>query len=147
MKKSIALLLCASAAFAKPVHAPLPPEAYSAKTIAVVNHSGTQKVADKAYEELQKWARFTVVQNPDSADMVLVVEVNVHSVGATASNYGSTTTTVTENRVADITTAFILKGQKEPFFTETERANIFRKSATQRGIDDLKKRLDEGSGS
>jgi hypothetical protein len=41
--------------FAAKVHAPLPPEAYSAKTIAIVNHAGTQSATDRAYEELQKW--------------------------------------------------------------------------------------------
>ena len=133
MKKLSLALLVAISAFAKPVHAPLPAEAYSAKTIAIVNHTGTQKVLDKAYEELTKWGRMKVVQNPDDADVVLVVEVQKGSHGATASSYGNTTT-VDENTVTTITTSFILRGQKEPFFSEQERAALFRKSATQRGL-------------
>ena len=143
MKKLSLALLVAISAFAKPIHAPLPAEAYTAKTIAIVNHTGTQKVLDKAYEELTKWGRFKIVQNTDDSDIVLVVEVERNTHGATASSYGNTTT-VNENTVTTITTSFILKGQKEPFFSEQERAALFRKSATQRGIDDLKKRLDEG---
>ncbi len=38
----------------------MPPEAYTAKTIAIVNHTNTQRVTDCAYQELQKWGRFTV---------------------------------------------------------------------------------------
>lgn len=108
-----------------------------------MNHTGTQKVTDKAYEELANWGRFKIVQNADDADVVLVIEVEKESRGLNANTYGSNTT-VTEVKSTYITTAFLLKGQKEPFFTERERANVFRKSATQRGIDDLKKRLDEG---
>jgi hypothetical protein len=39
---------------------------------------------DSAYEELQKWGRYTVVSDPAKADMVLTVGVQVHSTGATA---------------------------------------------------------------
>jgi hypothetical protein len=125
MRKVLSVLLLATAASAKPVHAPLPPEAYTAKTIAIINHTGKQSVTDSAYEELQKWGRYTVVSDPAKADMVLTVGVQVHSTGATANTYGGSTT-VTENKVADITTSFYLNGQQEPFFSETERANIFR---------------------
>ena len=143
MRKTWAVLLLATSAFAEPIHAPLPAEAYTAKSIAIVNHTGTQKVLDKAYEGLMKWGRFKVVQNADDADMVLVIDVDRESRGATASTYGNNTT-VTEVRATYLITSFILKGRKEPFFTEQERAALLRKSATQRGIDELKKRLDEG---
>jgi hypothetical protein len=142
MRKVLSVLLLATAASAKPVHAPLPPEAYTAKTIAIINHTGKQSVTDSAYEELQKWGRYTVVSDPAKADMVLTVGVQVHSTGATANMYGGSTT-VTENKVADITTSFYLNGQQEPFFSETERANIFRKSATKRCVDDFRKRIEE----
>lgn len=143
MRKTLGVLMFSIPAFAKTPHAPLPPEAYSAKTIAIVNHTETQKVVDKAYEELTKWGRLKIIQSPADADMVLVVDVDKEIHGATANTYGSTTR-VNEHTVVTITTAFILKGQTEPFFSEQERANLFRKSATQRGIDDLKSRIDEG---
>lgn len=104
MKKVLSVLLLATAASAKPVHAPLPPEAYTAKTIAIINHTGKQSVTDRAYEELQKWGRYTVVSDPAKADMA---------------------------------------EQQEPFFSETERANLFRKSATKRCVDDFRKRIEE----
>lgn len=142
MRKTLAILLLSASAVAKTVHAPLPPEAYTAKTIAIVNHVGSQKLTDKAYEELQKWGHFTVVQDPASADVVLVLTKTRYSTGASAYTTGSNTS-ITEDSVTDVTTSFILKGQTDPFFSETERASLLRKSATQRGIDELKKRLDE----
>ena len=143
MRTTLAVLLFSVSAFAKTPHAPLPPEAYAAKTIAIVNHTGTQRVVDKAFEELTRWGKFKIVQNAADADMVLVVEVDNETHGVTANTYGSTTT-VDDRQVVTITTSFILKGQTEPFFSEQERASPFRKSATQRGIDDLKKRIEEG---
>ncbi|HEV8414188.1 MAG TPA: hypothetical protein VGQ49_11375 [Bryobacteraceae bacterium] len=124
------------------VHAPLPPEAYSAKTIAIVNHTGTQAVTDRAYEELQKWGRFMVVSDPAQGDLVMVVGLNSKTIGATGQSYGSTVQ-ITQNRVYDVTTAFFLRAQQEPFFSETERASLFRKSVTKRCVDDFRKRLEE----
>jgi hypothetical protein len=135
----LALCLCT---VAKPIHAPLPAAARTAKTIAIVNHTGKQLFLDRAYEELQKWGRFAIVEDTSKADIVLVIEKSQHSVGASAYSYGNSTS-VSEDRVLDVTTSFILNGSNEPFFSETERAMAFRKSATKRCIDDFRKRLEE----
>jgi len=82
------------------------------------------------------------VTDPAAADIVLVVGTDRRVAGATANTYGNTTY-VNPRRVVDIVTSFILKGQGEPFFSETERASLFRKSATKRCIDDFKNRLEE----
>ncbi len=137
-----ALLLISTSAFAATKHAPLPPEAYTAKTIAIVNHAGTQSVTDKAYEELQKWGRWTVLADASKADVVLVIGIQRKITGAVANTYGDSTY-VNSNSVVDITAGFYLGQQTEPFFSETERASLFRKSATKRCIDDLRKRMEE----
>lgn len=124
------------------VHAPLPPSVYTAKTIAIVNHTGTQSVTDRAYEELQKWGRFSTVADPTKADVVLIIGLSQHSTGATAQTYGDNTY-IQQNRVVDITVSFFLNSQPEPFFSETERASLFRKSATKRCVDDFRKRIEE----
>ncbi len=132
---------CGVMASAK-VHAPLPSGAYTAKTIAILNHTGTQSVTDRAYEELQKWGRFSVLSDPAKADIVLVIGESQRSVGATSQTYGYNTYT-TVNRVDDITISFFLNSQPEPFFSETERVSIFRKSATKRCVDDFRKRIEK----
>lgn len=136
---TLSVLCCAST---KHAHTPLPPEVYSAKTIGIVNHTGRQEAADRAYQELQKWGRFTVISDPAKADIVLVVSFETNPLGATAQTYGNNTY-VHENRAVDVTVGFFLSGNLEPFFSETERAVLFRKSATKRCVDDLKKRLEE----
>jgi hypothetical protein len=120
----------------------LPPEVYSAKTIAIVNHTGTQATADRAYDELQKWGRFAAVIDPDKADVVMVVSMSSKKVGATGQTYGGNVY-VTDRRVVDVTTAFLLHAEPEPFFSETERAVLFRRSATKRCVDDFRERLEE----
>ena len=79
-----------------------------------MNHSGTQKVTDKAYEELMKWGRFKVVQSADEADMVLVIDVDRESRGATASTYGNNTT-VTEVRATYMHHLFRAQGTERAF--------------------------------
>ncbi len=67
----IALLACSLAALPAAKHIPLAPQVLSAKTVYIDNHTGDQKVADQAYQELQKWGRFEVVSDVTKADLVL----------------------------------------------------------------------------
>ena len=95
----------------------MPPEAYTARTIAIVDDTGTEQAVDKAYEELTKWGKLKVIQSTPDADMGLVVEVDKETGGVTANTYGSTTT-VNDRQVVTIATSFILKGRLSPFFYE-----------------------------
>ena len=61
------------AAKSQQVRAPLPPEVETAKTIAIVNHTGSQSYTDEAFDELQNWGRFLVVTDPSKADIILVI--------------------------------------------------------------------------
>jgi hypothetical protein len=70
---AIALLLPCCPLLAKAKHAPLPDAVMQAKTIYLVNHTGKQATLDSAYNEFQKWGRFTIVQDKD-ADIVAVFE-------------------------------------------------------------------------
>jgi hypothetical protein len=142
---ALSILTIQCVAFAGKVYAPLPNEVYSAKTIAIVNHTGRQAVADRAFEELQKWGRFTVVPDVAQADVVMVVSVGSISTGATGHISGDDVY-VTENRAYLVTTAFFLRTQQEPFFSETKRVALFRRSAAKRCIDDFRKRLGEAAG-
>lgn len=51
----------------------LPREAFKAKTIYVVNNTGKPAVENGADSELSKWGRFTMADDPDSADIKLVL--------------------------------------------------------------------------
>jgi hypothetical protein len=65
------LLACSLAAWPADKRLPLAPQVMTAKTVYIDNHTGHQKVADQAYQELQKWGRFEVVLDYNRADLVL----------------------------------------------------------------------------
>ena len=74
MTRCLAVLLMVSAS-AIPIfckNAPLPERIVTAKTVYIENH-GSAKLADLAYEELQKWGRFQMVDSAEKADIVLVL--------------------------------------------------------------------------
>ena len=49
----------------------IPQTALAAKTIAIRNDTKTGEVPDGALEQLKRWGHFTVVDDTDSADIVL----------------------------------------------------------------------------
>lgn len=49
----------------------MPRAAFAAKTIAILNDTKSGEVSDGALEQLKHWGHFTVVDDADSADIVL----------------------------------------------------------------------------
>jgi outer membrane protein assembly factor BamB len=85
------LLLCGVAAVAqKKTYAPLPDKVIAAKTVMLVNDSGTARFGDDLYRQIKTWNRWQVVTDRGKADLVLVlspsdsVPVVVSSASATA---------------------------------------------------------------
>lgn len=62
-------LLLASSAFAQ--RKPFPKQVFTAKTVAILNHTHNDAVEEGALESLKRWGKFTVVDDPDTADIVL----------------------------------------------------------------------------
>ena len=53
---------------------PFPKAALVAKTVAIVNNTHQDGIVDGATDALKRWGKFTVVDDPDSADITLVFE-------------------------------------------------------------------------
>lgn len=53
---------------------PIPRAVFAAKTIAIVNHAHNDAVEAGALESLKRWGKFTIVDDPDTADIVLTFE-------------------------------------------------------------------------
>lgn len=72
------MLLFSSMAFAqKPVDGKAFPAALTnAKTVAIVNDTHTAAVSEGAIAALRAWGRFTVVEDPDTADVTLRFDKN-----------------------------------------------------------------------
>ena len=144
MKRAIAinvllLSIIGVTAFAKKVQkAPLPPEAYIAKTIAIVNMANQQEFVDTAFDVLTKWGKFRVVQHPDEADIKLVISVASDNAGVVGSH--GNIVDISSNWV---TVRLFLKGQDEPFYTTSAVIARLRKNATEKCIDNFRQRLEE----
>lgn len=65
-----------ASALAQTAPGPLPKAVFTAKTVAIVNDTHTDAVTDGAIEQLKKWGHFTVVDDPDSADITLRFDKN-----------------------------------------------------------------------
>jgi hypothetical protein len=65
------ILISAVAAVSLLAQEPIPRAAFDAKTIAIVYDAKTGEVSDGARERLAAWGHFTVVDDADSADIVL----------------------------------------------------------------------------
>ena len=65
------LLLACIAAVSSLAQDPIPRIALAAKTIAIRNDTKTGEVSDGALEQLKRWGHFKVVDDTDSADIVL----------------------------------------------------------------------------
>lgn len=88
----LGLALCTPAMFAEEkLYAPLPDKVVAAKTVLLVNDSGTARFGDDLYRQLKAWNRWQVVTDRAKADLILVlspsdtVPVVVSSAAATAS--------------------------------------------------------------
>ena len=113
---SIALVAVVAAVAQKP----MPREAFAAKTIAIVNDTKTGEITDGALEQLKGWGHFTVVDDADSADIVLRFDKktdhekqNSHSTdenGTTTWSGGMTFSSQVHMRA-------YLKGSVSPFYT------------------------------
>ncbi len=72
-------------------YAPLPDKVVAARTVVLVNESGTARFGDDLYRQIKAWNRWQVVTDRGKADLVLVlspsdtVPVVLSSASATAS--------------------------------------------------------------
>ena len=138
-------------AYAKDKHAPLPDAFLKARTVYIDNQAGSAYFADRCYDELSKWGRYTVVTDPQKADLIFRLTSQVHVVGyaqnasATATNNGAyatgTSTAIRKGttylEVVDPTTNIVLWSDARGF-------GMFR-SATRGIIKGLRDRVEESA--
>lgn len=93
----IAVLALASIVSASHRKMPLPQQVMAAKTIYIDNRSGDADLGDKAYDELEKWGRYQIVDSPDKADLVLLLSAKEYIGGYTSGTYRNTTGNVDNN--------------------------------------------------
>jgi hypothetical protein len=93
----VAILLLVLPGFAKHKKMPLPQLVLNAKTIYVDNRTNIAQIGDRAYDELQKWGRYQVVDSPDKADLVLLLSIQEYTNTYTYVSPRVTTGSVSDN--------------------------------------------------
>lgn len=70
---AVLVVLLSLSVYAKDKYAPLPEKIMKARTVLILNRTPVPEISDKAYQELKKWGRFTVVEKIEDADLVLAL--------------------------------------------------------------------------
>ena len=68
-------------AFCQGNQLPLPTPVFSAKTIIILNETHNEAVEQGAVEAIKRWGKFTVVDDPDQADITLTFDKKSEHVG------------------------------------------------------------------
>jgi hypothetical protein len=124
----MALALCLF--FAAPALAqrkPIPRPVFAAKTIAIINHAHNDAVETGALESLKRWGKFTIVDDPDAADIVLTFEkISEHEGKSTQTSKDNndgkqpeTSSTYSMSFGSSLTMKATMKGSTAPFYTAT----------------------------
>ena len=98
----------------------MPRPVFVAKTVAILNDTKTGEVSDGALEQLKRWGRFTVVDEADSADIVLRFDKKVDREKQnkqSTDDKGSTSWSTTMSFSSEVHMRAYLKGSETPFYT------------------------------
>lgn len=99
---------------------PIPRIALAAKTIAILNDTKTGEVSDGALEQLKRWGQFTVVDDTDSADIVLRFDKKTDREkqnSQSTDDKGNTSYSGSLSFSSQVHMRAYLKGADSPFYT------------------------------
>ena len=118
--RPLLLPLACIAAVAALAKQPIPKIAFAAKTIAILNDTKSGDVPDGALEQLKRWGHFTVVDDTDSADIVLRFDKKTDrekQSSQSTNNDGTTTYSGGMTFSSQVHMRAYLKGADSPFYT------------------------------
>jgi len=85
-------ILASTATAGNSKHVKLPPKILSAKSLCFEDRTGAARVANKALDQLKKWGRFQIVQDPKKADLVVMLSADPYRGGYILTAGGQTGT-------------------------------------------------------
>ena len=118
--RPVLLSLAFAAAVASPAQESIPRIALAAKTIAIRNDTKTGEVSDGALEQLKRWGHFTVVDDTDSADIVLRFDKKLDrekQSSQSTNDDGTTSYSGSMSFSSQVHMRAFLKGADSPFYT------------------------------
>jgi opacity protein-like surface antigen len=114
------LSLMAAAANAQ-ANGAFPPALANAKTIAIIDDTHTSGVSEGATDALRAWGRFTVVDDPDAADLTLRFDKSKDHTGQDSqkpADDGSTSYGYSMSFSTSVHMKAYLKDGTDPFYTD-----------------------------
>ena len=120
LRHSLMLSLAFIASVAALAQQSIPPAALTAKTIAIRTDTKTGEVPDGALEQLKRWGHFTVVDDTDTADIVLRFDKKTdHEKQSSQSTNDDGTTSYSGGMSfsSQVHMRAYLKGADSPFYT------------------------------
>lgn len=118
--RAILFPVALAAVVAAVAQSPIPKAAFTAKTIAILNDTKTGEVSDGALEQLKRWGHFTVVDDSDSADIVLRFDKKTDREkqnNQSTDEKGTTSYSTTLSFSSQVHMRAYLKGSESPFYT------------------------------
>ncbi len=118
--RALLLPLVFGVALATSAQQSIPPAALAAKTVAILNDTKTGEVSDGAIEQLKRWGHFTVVDDSDSADIVLRFDKKTDREkqnSQSTDEKGATSYSATMSFSSQVHMRAYLKGSDSPFWT------------------------------
>jgi hypothetical protein len=105
---------------------PIPRPVFAAKTVAIVNHAHNDAVEASALESLKRWGKFTVVDDPETADIVITFEKkseheskNTETTKNNNDGQPEASSTYSMSFGSSLTMKATMKGSTTPFYTAT----------------------------
>ena len=125
---ALLLRLALAAIVAAPAQEPMP-RPFLPRTIVILHDTKTGEVSDGALEQLKRWGRFTIVDDADSADIVLRFDKKTdrEAKQPVDRQKGTTTWSGTMTFSSQVHMRAYLKGSGSPPFFATEDPTIQRR--------------------
>ena len=117
---------------------PLPKPVFAAKTIIIFNNTHNEAVEEGALEALKRWGKFTVVEDPDQADITLTFDKKSEHEGSSSQKPdkdGNPSSSYSFSFSSSIQMHAALKGSSTSFYNATTTAS--KKKAGSECVTDL----------
>ena len=134
----LAVVLPASCALGQGNKLPLPQPAFKAKTVIILNETHNPAVEQGALESLKRWGKFTVIDDPDLADITLTFDKKAEHGGSSTQKPdkdGNPSSSYSLSFSSSIHMSATLKGDSTAFFNATTTES--KKKAGAECITDL----------